>query len=142
MNRDLLQEDLILDEGIRLKPYRCTAGKLTIGVGRNLDDVGISRSEATLLLNADISTAEKSLDIYYPWWRTTLPEPAARALVNMAFNLGAGRLAGFKGMLSALKCGDYNLAAEECLDSKWRQQVGDRATRIAALFRSAAGEDK
>jgi len=141
MNRDLLQEDLILDEGIRLKPYRCTAGKLTIGIGRNLDDVGISKTETLTLLDADISRAEQGLDNFAPWWRS-LPEPAARGLVNMAFNLGAGRLAGFKGMLAALRAGDYNLAAAEALDSKWAKQVGERATRIAALFRSAAGEDK
>jgi lysozyme len=141
MNRDQLQEDLILDEGIRLKPYRCTAGKLTIGVGRNLDDVGISRAETLALLAADIARAEQGLDSYAPWWRS-LPEPAARALINMAFNLGSGGLAGFRGMLAALRAGDYNLAAAEALDSKWRQQVGDRATRIAALFRSAEGEIK
>jgi len=140
MNRDQLQEDLILDEEIRLKPYRCTAGKLTIGIGRNLDDVGISRTETLALLDADIARAEQGLDNFAPWWRS-LPEPAARGLVNMAFNLGAGRLAGFEGMLAALKCGDYNLAAAEALDSKWAKQVGDRAHRIAALFRSA-GEDK
>ena len=136
MNRTQLQEDLILDEGIRLKPYRCTAGKLTIGIGRNLDDVGISKTETLALLDADISRAEQGLDNFAPWWRS-LPEPAARGLVNMAFNLGAGRLAGFKGMLSALRAGDYALAAAEALDSKWAKQVGERATRIAALFRSA-----
>ena len=141
MNRDQLQEDLILDEGIRLKPYRCTAGKLTIGIGRNLDDVGISRAETMALLAADIARAEQGLDSYAPWWRS-LPEPAARGLVNMAFNLGAGGLAGFRGMLAALRAGDYALAAAEALDSKWAKQVGDRAVRIAALFRSAAGESK
>lgn len=138
MNRDQLLEDLILDEGIRLKPYRCTAGKLTIGIGRNLDDVGISRAEALSLLAADIARAEQGLDSYAPWWRS-LPEPAARALINMAINLGAGGLAGFRGMLSGLEIGDYNLAADAALDSKWAKQVGKRATRIAELFRSCAG---
>lgn len=131
-----LRQDLRRDEGVRLKPYRCSAGKLSIGIGRNLDDVGISSNEATILLDADIATAERGLDSYAPWWRS-LPEPASRGLVNMAFNLGHGRLAGFKGMLAALKAGDYNLAADEAIDSKWATQVGDRATRIAALFRSA-----
>jgi lysozyme len=140
MNRGQLQKDLILDEGILLKPYRCTAGKLTIGIGRNLDDVGISKTETLALLAADIERAEQGLDYFAPWWRS-LPEPAARGLVNMAFNLGAGGLAGFKGMLLALEIGDYALAAAEALDSKWAKQVGDRAKRISALFRSA-GEDK
>lgn len=135
MNRDQLQEDLILDEGIRLKPYRCTAGKLTIGVGRNLDDVGISVSEAHQLLDNDIAAAALSLDRNIGWWGD-LPEPARRGLLNMAFNLGWPRLSKFKGMLAALQAGDFNLAAAEALDSQWATQVGARATRIAHLFQS------
>ena len=32
-----IKKQLVRHEGLRLKPYRCTAGKLTIGYGRNLD---------------------------------------------------------------------------------------------------------
>ena len=45
-------------EGCRLKPYKCTAGKLTIGYGRNLDDVGISQAEANMMFEADFARAE------------------------------------------------------------------------------------
>ena len=64
-----------------------------------------------------------------------MPEPAQRALANMAFNLGVPRLSQFKNMLSALEKGDYNVAAKEALDSNWAKQVGDRANRIAKVFR-------
>ncbi len=40
MNR--IKAQLVRHEGLKLKPYRCTAGKLTIGIGRNLDNCGIS----------------------------------------------------------------------------------------------------
>lgn len=129
-----LRADLVRDEGIRLKPYRCTAGKLTIGVGRNLDDVGISEDEAYLLLDHDIAACVADLDRALPWWGT-LSEARQRALLNMRFNLGLSRLLGFKQMLTALQQGDYQTAAAQALDSQWAKQVGDRAQRIAALIR-------
>lgn len=132
-----LTEDLILDEGLRLKPYKDTVGKVTIGVGRNLDDVGITEYEARYLLENDIGVAMSELDREISWWRG-LPEPAQRALVNMCFNLGWPRLSKFKGMLWALKDGDYPSAAEEALDSRWAAQVGQRAHRIADLYRECA----
>lgn len=136
MNRMALKADLERDEGMRLFPYRDTVGKMTIGVGRNITDRGISATEAYAMLDNDISMAEIDLDRNYPWWRA-LPEPAQRALANMAFNLGIGRLSKFQGMLSALKAGDYQGAANEALDSSWAQQVKERAMRIADLYREA-----
>jgi len=134
---DAIRADLIGDEGLRSAPYRCTSGKLTIGVGRNLDDVGISQDEALYLLDNDINGAVAELDRVWPWWRD-LMHPAQRALVNMMFNLGALRFGQFRKMLAALETEDYSTAAEEALNSKWAAQVGDRAERIADLFRRCA----
>lgn len=131
-----LKDDLTLDEGLRLKPYLDTVGKTTIGIGRNLDDVGISEEEARHLLGNDIEWVLDDLDRTMPWWRT-MPEPAQRALANMAFNLGLTRLRSFRNMLTALQAGDYRKAADEALDSRWARQVGPRSDRIAALYRSA-----
>jgi len=123
-------------EGRAHHPYQDTAGKLTIGVGRNLDDRGITRAEALTLLDTDIAGAFEDLDRNAPWWRG-LPEPAARALANMAFNLGWPRLAGFRMMLAALQDEDWQAAAREARDSRWARQVGARAERIATLFETA-----
>ena len=49
-----LKDMLIRHEGLKLKPYLCTAGKLTIGVGRNIQDRGITYQEAMMLLENDI----------------------------------------------------------------------------------------
>lgn len=132
-----LREDLIRDEGMRLRPYKDSVGILTIGVGRNLDQVGITEDEATTLLANDIAKVEADLDRTESWWRTK-PEPVQRGLANMAFNLGISRLGGFKKMLACLQAGDYGGAATHALDSEWAKQVGDRATRIAELFRGAS----
>lgn len=134
MDRDALIDDLIRDEGLRLKPYRDTVGKLTIGIGRNLDDVGISSDEAELLAQNDIDSVMADLDRALPWWRQ-MDDVRQRALANMAFNLGISRLIGFKNTLAYLKAGDYEAAAVGALDSKWAKQVGVRADRIAGMIR-------
>lgn len=132
-----LKNELIFDEGLQLKPYRDSVGKLTIGVGRNLDDMGITANEAHLLLENDIERAMADLDHNVTWWRH-LPDTVQRGMVNMVFNLGWPRFSGFRKMLRALEARDFEEAAREALDSKWAEQVGARAERISKLFRSAA----
>jgi lysozyme len=133
MNRDALANQLIADEGMVLKPYKDTVGKTTIGVGRNLDDVGITKSEAMMLLGADIDKVEAQLDAQLPWWRG-MSDARQRVLANMAFNLGIIGLLGFKNTLASMKAGDYKAAAAGMLASKWAGQVGDRAKRLAEMM--------
>ena len=136
MNKEQLIQDLISDEGLRTEPYIDTVGKMTIGVGRNLDDNGISQAEAMFMLTNDIEMVETELDARLDWWRG-LPDDAQRALCNMTFNLGWPRLSKFEKMLAALKDRDFEEAAAQALASKWATQVGQRAIRIAQLFRNA-----
>lgn len=127
--REALRQSLIRDEGLRLKPYRCTAGKLTIGVGRNLDDGGITAQEAMQLLDHDINACLEDL-AFYPWFRTLSPV-RQNALVNMRFQLGPGGFRGFTQMLAALAAGDPVLAAEKARLSKWRREDAPaRAERV------------
>ena len=125
-------------EGLRLKMYTCSAGKITIGYGRNLEEVGISEQEANMLFEHDFANAEayarvllSSLGI--DW--STFPEQRLFVLTDMIFNMGYTKVLSFKKMLAAIKKGDYNKAAKEMLDSKWARQVGNRATTLAALMR-------
>jgi len=134
MDVERLYQDLRRDEGVCEKPYRDTVGKLTAGVGRNMDDVGLRPEEIQLMLKNDVADAAYDLDTRYPWWRTMTPA-RQNALANMCFNLGIVRLSGFKSMLAHLAKGQYDQAATEALNSKWATQVGDRAQRIAELFR-------
>ncbi len=133
-DKEQLIRDLIRDEGLSLKIYECPAGKLTIGVGRNLEDRGISEDEAGYLLKNDIVGVLDDLDRNISWWRV-LGQPQRLALANMCFNLGWPRLSRFKNMLAALKAGDTEKAASEALDSLWAEQVGARAKRIADQMR-------
>ena len=129
---DLVAE-LTRDEGLRLKPYLDTVGKLTIGIGRNLTDVGISEDEAQYLLRNDIAAAERLLDTNVGWWRRMDPD-RQRVLINMAFNLGPGLLE-FHQTLYYIAIGDYASAADQRMLSKWAQQVGPRAKRLADRMR-------
>lgn len=136
MNRLRLEEQLLVDEGLRLKPYRCTAGRLTIGVGRNLDDRGISQAEALVLLGNDIEESWAGLVRQAPWVAAA-PEPVQEALANMAFNMGVEGLMAFRRTLALLEQRRYAEAACEMLRSKWAGQVGARAERLAAMVRGA-----
>lgn len=134
MNRDELRSMLVLHEGLRLFPYKCTAGKVTIGVGRNLDDKGITQAEAFELLEHDIDDVERELDQTWPWWRQ-MTDARQQVLADMCFNLGLGRLKGFVSTIAYMKAGQYEDAADGMLDSLWARQVGQRAQRLAKMMR-------
>ena len=129
-----LEDQLIHDEDLKTKPYRCPAGKLTIGVGRNLDDNGLSEDECMILLRNDIARCKRELGFYE--WYTMQPPGVREALINMCFNMGISRLREFKKMISALQVRKYSTAAIEALDSAWSKQVGDRSKRVAAAIRA------
>ena len=137
MDKQRVAKQLINDEGLRLKPYRCTAGKLTIGVGRNLEDRGITESEALVLLGNDIDDFWLKLTQALPWL-VGAPGPVQEALLNMAFNLGISGLLTFKNTLELIRTGQYKPASSAMLASKWAGQVGDRAERLAEMVRGCA----
>lgn len=130
MNRERLVTRLILDEGMRTKPYKDTMGLTSIGVGRNLDGVGISESEALYMLDNDIDRAARGLDLNLPWWRN-LDDVRQEVLLNMTFNLGINGLLGFKNTLRDMQEGNYFKAAVGMKESRWATQVGSRAQRLA-----------
>jgi len=129
---ELATKQIKADEGLRLSPYECSAGKLTIGFGRNLEDRGISLDEAEIMLANDIRESISELSTF-PWF-SGLSERRQAALVNMHFNIGHARFLGFKRMIAALEIGDYPQAGAELLDSKYAQQVRQRARRLATML--------
>ena len=132
MNEKLIYR-LIKEEGMCLKPYRCSKGKLTIGVGRNLDDKGLSNEEALFLLQNDIQEAITSLKKEFPFFQS-LSMDRQIVLIDMCFNLGINRLKGFKKMIKAIEEKDYSLASKEMLSSLWAKQVGARSKDLAHLM--------
>lgn len=133
MNVQELKKQLEFEESRKSKAYKDHLGVTTIGVGRNLDDVGLSEDEIDYLLSNDIERVEKDLQSF-PWWHGLDPVRQV-ALANLRFQLGPGRFRGFKKMIAALQRGDYEKASYHLLDSKYATQTPNRAKRIAHKLR-------
>lgn len=138
MDRELLRRQLVKHEGLRLRVYTDTAGKLTIGIGHNLTDRGISLAIANALYNEDVQTHWTELLGAYPLV-ADLDDVRQRVLINMAFNLGLSALKQFRQMWAAIRARDWPRAATAMLNSRWSEQVGTRATELAEMMRT--GED-
>ncbi|MGL5648293.1 MAG: glycoside hydrolase family protein [Clostridium sp.] len=153
--KEQLVKQLIRHEGLKLKAYICPAGKLTIGVGRNLEGrgitpeeskkifgaylskkeyvkrfkkEGISKENALYLLDNDIENCE--FDLRKNPFYNLQNQVRREVLINMCFNLGYGGLLGFRKFLAAMEKKDYPTAAKEMLDSKWAKQVKGRAIEL------------
>lgn len=135
MNRDALINQLLSDEGLRLKPYRCTEGRLTVGVGRNLDDRGITQDEAMYLLANDVRRVYSEVTNALPWI-VKLNDARQNVLLNMAFQMGIAGLLKFKQTLSHVQAGEFNQAATAMGQSLWAKQTPARAKRLADQMRS------
>lgn len=134
MNRELLRSQLERHEGLRLRVYQDTVGKATIGYGRNLDDVGISRDEADFMLAGDIEKVERQLATVSEY--RELDSVRQTVIANLCFNVGFYGLMQFKRMWAAIGRGNYKAASKEMLDSKWARQVGARAVELSEIMRT------
>ena len=87
------------------------------------------------LLNNDIKSVREELtDVYY--WFAGLDESRQDAMIDISFNLGQTRLRGFVKSLEAMAREDFDTAADEFMDSKWSEQVGDRAVEVTEIIRT------
>lgn len=126
-------------EGLRLKPYKCPAGKLTIGYGRNLEDVGIAEEEAEMLFFNDYERARgnlRALLVSYGIKEDDVNRDVFYALTDMMFNMGYSRMSQFKKLFSELKKGSYEGVAREMKDSKWYTQVGNRSKKLVEIVKN------
>ena len=130
MDKQRLGKQLVIHEGLRLKPYRCSSNKLTIGIGRNIEDVGITEEEAMVLLSNDIDRAYNECYANFTWF-SGLSELQQEAMVNLIFNMGMSTFKKFKKTIQHMENGDYELAAAELLNSRYARQVGQRAIEVA-----------
>lgn len=132
-----LSDQLRIHEGVRTHAYKCSANMITVGVGRNLDEnggIGLSDDEIDYLLENDIKRCKQEL-VGLSWF-ADLDAVRQDAIVNLCFNLGLTRLMGFKNAMGAMAVGDYEKAADEFLDSRWANQVGQRALDVTHMIRT------
>lgn len=133
-----LVETLKRHEGVRSHAYKCSENMITVGCGRNLDEnggIGLSDDEIEYLLSNDIKRCDEELAAAYEWYED-LTQSRRDAMINLCFNLGLTRLRGFVKALEAMSRGQYDVAADEFMDSRWASQVGDRAVEVTELIRT------
>lgn len=134
MNLATLRARLSTDEGLRYKPYVDTVGKVTIGIGHNLTDSGLSEAAVDLIFQEDIDRATSAAATFS--WYQGLDEIRQMIVVCMVFNMGLGGFSQFRMAISALQSGDFAAAADDFLLSQWAKQVGNRAKVYAQIIRS------
>ena len=139
---DKLIATLKRHEGVKTHAYKDSLGVLTIGCGRNISDserhhgLGISDDEIDFMLQNDIERTIKELSREYPWFND-MEEGARRdAIINLHFNLGRARFAGFKKAIGHMEMGDHDQAALEFLDSRWAKQVKGRAIEVTDMIKT------
>ena len=136
--RKKLIEMLMLHEGVETHAYECSASKITVGVGRNIDPeggIGLSTDEINYLLQNDIDRVYSELDNEYNWF-AGLDQVRQDAMIDISFNLGQTRLRAFKNALAGMARGDWRAAADEFMDSRWSKQVGNRAKTLTEMIRT------
>jgi len=146
----------VLNEGNKPQVYKDSKGNRTIGIGFNLEDAGnrkflkesgidinelfngrkLTDRETKTLYNRSLTQAFKDAQSYDPNFAKR-PEAVKMTLVDMAFNLGLTKLNKFEKMKAGLMNNDYNVAADEMIDSKWYKQVKSRGPRMVQVMRSA-----
>jgi len=146
MTEDLfvqIKEDLTKHEGCKTTVYLCTEGIPTVGIGHALygfeelavgDEVSMEQVLEWFKEDCDEALTDcRALFLNFD----SLPDQVKRVLVNMAFNLGRSRLAKFKNMVTAVNEGNWNKAANEMVNSRWYNQVGNRSVELENWMRNA-----
>ena len=134
-----LQLMILHHEGKRAKPYVDSVGKMTIGIGRNLTDKGLSEDEIIHLFNNDVADAIEDVRHCFSCY-DQLSRPRQMVLVDMAFNMGRDSLSKFVRFIGAVHREDWQDASNEMLDSKWAEQVRVRAIVLARMMRDNTSE--
>ena len=157
IDQQKLDSQLMLDEGLRLKPYRDSRGYLSTGAGRNLDTNPLTPAEiavcghdgrtqpitlaaAIFLLHNDEATAMNELTTNCGWW-VNLDDVRARVMIDLMFNMGWGTLQNFHHFLADMACKSFDTAADDLKDSAWYNEVGDRGPRLVRMVRTGSDYD-
>ena len=127
-------------EGYRDRAYQDTEGIWTIGYGTNLQELQIDQFLANKWLLSAVDDAYNYARTF-PEFEELDTVARRNVFIEMVYNMGPSRVAGFRNMLAAIREHDWETAAEEMLDSKWARQVKGRAVRLAELMRTGIYQD-
>ena len=145
MNKEQLREEIAEDEGCKFEVYLDHLGLPTFGIGALIKEgdpecgqpVGtpVDEDRVRQRFNLDIAVTIDDCRVLYDDF-DDLPEECQHIIANMMFNMGRPRLSKFKGMKAGVDARDWNKAADEMVDSRWYDQVTNRAKRLVARMRA------
>jgi len=135
LDHQMLLDQLIRLEGLTLHPRRVRDGNLVIGVGRNLDRVGVTRGEAVMLLEGDVRRVTRELQDNLPLFQT-LDVVRQRVLIHLAVSIGVLGVLALTRFVAAVESGAWDTAAEEMLVLHWSRQASHRAALLADMMRT------
>lgn len=143
---ETIKEDLIKHEGYKQEIYLCSEGIPTFGIGHAVKEndpehawpVGtpVEKERIDNAFQADLEDALNDVKALVPSIEDK-PSQCQRVLVNMAFNLGRTRLGKFKKMIGAVEENNFKEAANQMVDSRWYNQVGNRSIELENWMRNA-----
>lgn len=131
-----LMRMLIRDEGWRNRMYTCTAGKLTIGVGFNLEANAMCDAAIGAQMRHDIQKAQtQAAGVIGEVW-AEMDEVRRDVVTSMVFQMGAGGFAKFTDTIGLIRQKKWAEAADAMLQSKWAKQTKKRAERLSQMMRT------
>jgi len=147
MNKDKLREELAEDEGCKFEIYLDHLGLPTFGIGHLVkeDDpehgqpVGtpVEDERVRQVFALDLAVTIEDCRVLYDNF-DELPEDCQLIIANMMFNMGRPRLSKFVGMKREVDARRFDAAADEMVDSRWHDQVPNRAKRLVKRMRALA----
>ena len=147
MKLDKLREELAADEGCKFEIYLDHLGLPTFGIGHLIREhdpehgkpVGteVSDERVRQVFALDVAVTIEDCQRLFSNW-DDLPDEARLICANMAFNLGYPRFSKFVNFRAAIEAQDWLKAADEAVDSRWHDQVPNRAKRLVQRLRGLA----
>jgi lysozyme len=133
-------------EGFRDRAYYDSRGILTIGYGFNFIKFSDSSRRKYRFFGMTVEEADEIFENMYrtarqeaydwvgpnAYWK--MNDTQRDILTDMAYNMGAKKLATFVRMRECLLRGDFKCAAKEMEDSAWYKQVGRRGRHHVKMF--------
>jgi lysozyme len=148
VSNDKLRKLIKRFEGCSLIPYKCPAGRTTIGYGWNVEsnplppDIdahlkehgSITKAMAEELLDIAVSRSIADCRRLYPDF-DSYSENRRNALTDMMYNMGYGTLSKFRISNRFVREQKWQEAADNFMHSKWARQVKSRAITVCDLLR-------
>jgi lysozyme len=121
-------------EGFRAKVYKCSEGFDTIGYGFAIKDLVLDEDIANIILQRKLEALVRSIEFKFSWY-ADLPNAVKDVVIEMCFQLGLNGFSKFKKTIEHLQCEEWELAADECLISRWQKQTPNRAKALSDKLR-------